>query len=254
VTDRSARSWWALALVPGLVVLGIWELAVYLDPSREFFLGSPSGVFKEFLEVAFVEKTLLRDALITSGEALAGFLLGTAIGTSCGLMLWSSQLLHRLAKPYLAALGAVPVFALGPVFIFWLGTGLASKVALAFLSTFAIAVQQAHSGAREADQQLQRVVQVFGGTRRQVFCKVIVPSAMIWVLAGVRLNVGMGLLGAVIGEFLSSRAGLGHMIIVAEGLYNVNRVWAGVITIAAIALLFHAAATPIEKRARQWKT
>ena len=158
-----------------------------------------------------------------------------------------------VARPYLVALGSVPVFALGPVLIFWFGTGIWSKVVLGFLSTFVIALTQAYTGATEADPNLLRLTKAFGGTRSQAFSKIIVPSATIWVLSGIRLNIGMALLGAFIGEFISSRMGLGHLIIIAEGLYNVNQIWVGVIGIMSIAIFFHSCTLPIERWASRWK-
>jgi NitT/TauT family transport system permease protein len=124
---------------------------------------------------------------------------------------------------------------------------------LGFLSTFIIAVVQAYNGATEADQNLQKLLKVFGATRSQIFTKIIVPSSSIWVLAGIRINIGMALLGAFIGEFMSSKMGLGNLIIIAEGLYNVNQIWVGIIGIILIALFFNALTTPIEKWAKRWQ-
>lgn len=240
-------------MAPALLALLAWEALVRNRPERSFSLGSPSGIVREAKAVALDEGTLLSDYVLTASEAVGGFLAGTALGSALGLGLWASRFAYLVARPYLITLSAVPVFALGPVLIFWLGTGPASKLALAFLTTFVIAVIQAYSGAQEADPQLLRMTRAFGGNRWHEFSRIVVPTAGIWVLAGVRLNISMALLGAVIGEFLSSRAGLGHMIIVAEGLYNVNRVWVGILAIASIALLFNGLTLPLERLANRWK-
>jgi len=142
---------------------------------------------------------------------------------------------------------------LGPILIFWFGTGFASKAVLAFLSTVVIAIVQAYTGASDVDPNLVRLMRVFRANRSQIFAKLIAPSAMIWVLAGVRINIGMALLGAFIGEFIASSRGLGHLIIVAEGLFNISQIWVGVFAILIVALFFQALANPLEKWARRWQ-
>jgi len=241
-----------LQILPGLAGVLLWQTIVYGVPRYEFFVGSPLGIIREF-GVLWKEENLPIHAMVTTLEAILGFIAGCSIGTVVGLAMWGSQRAYEVSRPYLIALGSVPVFAFGPVLIFWFGTGMWSKIVLGFLSTFVIAVVQAHTGASEADANLLRVVKAFGGTQRQAFFKIIVPSATIWVLSGIRLNIGMALLGAFIGEFISSRMGLGHLIIVAEGLYNVNQIWVGTICIVAIAILFHASTIPIERWAKRWQ-
>lgn len=241
-----------LPALPAVVILALWQLSVGNDPRREFLFGSPLGILAEFREVAS-EGELFRDTAITATEAVLGFLGGTIVGSAFGMSLWFSELAFRMARPYLVALGSVPVFALGPVLIFWFGTGIWSKVVLGFLSTFVIAVIQAYTGATQADPNLLRLTKAFGGSRWQRFTKIVAPSSIVWVLAGIRLNIGMALLGAFIGEFIASRYGLGHMIIVAEGLYNVNRIWVGVVCIMMLAIFFHACTLPIERWASRWK-
>ncbi|HEV2992654.1 MAG TPA: ABC transporter permease subunit [Candidatus Angelobacter sp.] len=194
-----------------------------------------------------------RDCLLTASEALIGFLMGTAIGTMLGLLLWYSQKISQMAQPYIVAAGSIPVFALGPMLVFWFGTGFASKVALAILATVVIALVQAHTGACQTDVNLIRLMRLFRARRSQVVMKVVGPSAIMWVLAGARINIGMALLGAFIGEFIGSSHGLGHSIIVAEGLFNVSQIWVGVLGIVLIALTFQAITIPIEQWARRWR-
>jgi NitT/TauT family transport system permease protein len=242
----------ALQVSPALAIVLIRHLIIRFVPRYEFFIGSPLGIAREF-GVLVREENLPVHVAVTGVEAILGFLAGCVLGTAVGLALWGSRRIYEISRPYLIALGSVPVFAFGPVLIFWFGTGLLSKIVLGFLSTFVIAVVQAHTGASEADPNLLRVVKAFGGTQRQAFLKIIVPSATIWVLSGIRLNIGMALLGAFIGEFISSRRGLGHLIIVAEGLYNVNQIWVGTICIVCIAMVFHACTMPIERWAKRWQ-
>jgi len=240
------------AVVPAVVVLMAWEAASQWRPATYgFFLGSPRGILAEVV-AGIRDGTLLRHIGVTGLEALAGFAIGTALGTIVGLTFWYSDVAYAIAKPYLVALGAVPIFALAPMMIFWFGTGMFSKIVMGFLSTFVIAVLQARNGAASADRDLLRMARSFGASRRDVFVRIIVPSASLWVLAGIRLNVGMALLGAFVGELVSSRAGLGHLIIVAEGLFNVNQIWIGILGMILIALALQALVYPAERWAVRW--
>ena len=241
-----------LQATPAVLILVVWQILVSAVPEYDFTVGSPYGIAQEFHTLA-MEGNLARDMGVTTLEAVLGFLAGSTIGTAVGLALWGSKTVYEIARPYLIALGSVPVFALGPALIFWFGTGILSKVVLGFLVTFVIAVVQAHTGAMEADPNLLRLIQAFGGTRWQAFTKIIVPSASIWVLSGIRINIGMALLGAFVGEFISSTMGLGNMIILAEGLYNMNQIWVGVVCIVLIALFFNWCLWPIEKWAKRWQ-
>lgn len=243
---------WLMQLAPAVVIVAIWQASILFAPRFDFTVGSPLGIARELWGPAGGIR-FASDIAITAIETILGFLSGTVIGTFIGLLLWVSKTAFAIARPYLIALGAVPAFALGPVLIFWFGTDIWSKVALAFLSTFIIAIVQAYTGAGETDPSLMRLLHAFGATRKQIFTKIVAPSAAIWVLAGIRLNIGMALLGAFVGEFISSRAGLGHMIILAEGLYNVNQIWLGVCGLMAIAISFHACTMPIERWANRWK-
>lgn len=234
------------SLLVGLVVLLFWQLLIIGRPSLEFLLGSPLGILNRLWTLLWAGDLFFHGS-ITGTEAVLGYVSGSTLGTALGLSFWWSRNLALAVGPYLAALGATPVFALGPILIFWFGTGITSKVVLGFLTTLGIAVFQSYRGAESADPNLVRLTTVLGGGRWDIFSKIVAPSALVWVLAGARLNIGMALLGAFIGEFVSSNKGLGHLIIVYEGLYDVNGIWAGVFCIGVLAIVFQAALYPVER-------
>src|SRR2546429_6720631 len=121
-----------LVFLPAVIVLGCWQLFVRLSPQAEFFLGSPLRIVRE-IGVLWSAGNLINDVFGTAGEALTGFVAGSFLGTVLGLSLWYSRVVYAMAKPYIIALGSIPVFALGPMLIFWFGTGFISKAVLAFL-------------------------------------------------------------------------------------------------------------------------
>jgi len=198
-----------------------------------------------------ISARLPRDAFLTTGQALVGFFLGTVLGTVVGLSLWLSRAALQITKPYLVFMGAIPIFALGPVFVFWFGTEVVSKIALAVVATFSLAALQAYQGARLCDPNLVRLGVAFGATRLQLLEKLIAPSALTWVVGASRINIGAALLASVVGEFISSRAGLGNLLIYAEGLYDINLMLGSVLCIGTIAILLNWAVNPLEAWVRR---
>lgn len=240
-----------IKIFPGMIIVIIWQLITIFNDDLEFFIGSPIGILNEF-DGLIRNENLGRDFFVTFIEAFSGFLLGTIIGSFLGLVLWFSKTAYEISKPYLIIASSIPVFALGPIIIFWFGTGIASKIFLSFLATLIIAIIQAYTGTLKVDSNLINLVKTLGGNRIYQFRKIVAPSTVIWILTGLKINIGMALLGAFIGEFISSQEGLGHMIIVAEGLFNVNQIWVGIIGIVILALIFNGLIHPIELKAKKF--
>lgn len=169
-------------------------------------------------------------------EASVGFILGNVVGTAVGLSLWYSKTAFQIARPYIITLGSAPIFALAPLLIIWFGTGMFSKIMIAALSTVFVALLQSYTGAAEVSNDYIRLMKTFGATKNQTFRKVIAPAAIVWVISAFKLNVGFAILGAFIGEFISSNMGLGHLILVASGLFDISLVLCGVFMLVCIAL------------------
>jgi NitT/TauT family transport system permease protein len=230
---------WKLRLfrfIPLVVFIVTWELFVRGNRERLFFFGSPIRV-AGYLWAKTLDLSLPIDFLVTLGEALAGFIIGNLIGTAAGLILWYSRTAFVIAKPYIVALGSAPIFALAPILIIWFGTGVLSKIMIASLSTVFIALLQAYTGASEVSSDYVRLMKTFGSSKGQIFRKVIAPASIVWVMSAFRLNVGFALLGAFIGEFISSNQGLGHLILVESGRFNISLVLCGVLLLVCMALM-----------------
>lgn len=223
-------------LLPLALFFLVWYLVTMGSSRRTFFLGSPY-LYLVSLFGELSQGTLLRDTVITGAEAVIGFTVGNLVGATSGFMLWKSPELSRVLRPYIVLLGSAPLFAFAPIIILWFGTGFSAKVVVAILSTLFVALMQAFSGAEQADPALQELIRSFGGSESVVFRKIIIPSSLVWVIAGFRLNVGLALLGAFLGEYISSQAGLGHLILVAGGLYNIPIVLVGVTMIGLLGLI-----------------
>lgn len=232
-------------LLPIIVFLVLWEFIVRQDNQLIFFFGLPSKI-AHYLYFKTLDGSLVTDFLVTTTEALTGFILGNALGTLIGLGLWYSRTAFAISKPYIIALGSAPIFALAPILIIWFGTGIISKIMIALLSTIFIALFQSYTGASEVSNDYLKLMKTFGATKTQTFRKVVAPSAVVWVISAFKINVGFALLGAFIGEFISSNQGLGHLILVASGLFDISLVLCGVLLLIVIALLLNFAITKIE--------
>ncbi|CAN5692049.1 ABC transporter permease [soil metagenome] len=241
-----------LYLVPLTVFIIVWHFVTYGDQQRQFIFSSPEKVFQALVRT-IQSGELLVNCQVTIMEALIGFALGTTVGAVVGLSLWYSRLVAQVSKPYVTALATVPIFALAPVIISWFGIDILSKIALAFLSTVTVAIVQSYQGAMSVDPRFLRMMQVVGATRWQTFKSVVVPSSVIWVLNAMKLNIGLALMGAFIGEFISSEHGLGYMIVKASGLYDQATVFVGVLALIVIALVLTFLVEQLENRLMRWK-
>jgi NitT/TauT family transport system permease protein len=229
-----------------------WEAGARLGLVSPFLVGSPAGIWKIFV-VSARNGSLLDDTWTTLFEAILGFVLGTAAGSVLGLGLWYSPFVARLVEPFVVAINSVPKIAFAPIVILWFGTGLVSKVALAVSLTSIVALIAAYQAAKDADSDLQALLLTFGATKHQVFYKAVVPSTLPAIIATFRINVGFGLVGAVVGEFISSQKGLGHLIFTASSLYDLNTVWLGLFTLMLIGFVLYFVIDVIERALLPWK-
>lgn len=239
-------------ITPLLGFLVFWQIASRVVERGEFFFGSPTSVANS-LVAKILDGSLIIDTAVTSYEALAGFVIGNLLGSIFGLSLWYSDLVSRVSRPYIVALGSVPIFAVAPIMILWFGIGIFSKIAMATISTIIVSVVQAYEGARNTDPEQIRLLYTLGGKKWHVFRYVIIPSSLTWVIAGYKLNVSFALLGAFIGEFISAEKGLGHLIMTSMGLFNIPAVLTGVACISLIALVFMYAIGKLERRVLHWR-
>ena len=159
----------------------------------------------------------------------------------------------RILRPYIIAIGSVPVFAIAPVLIIWFGIGIFSKIMMAALSTVVIALVQSFQGAMSVDKKYLMQMKVLNATKLQTFMKVVLPSSLIWVFSSLKINIGFALLGAFIGEFISAEKGLGYFILKASGLYDMANVFAGLVFMIALAIILSKALGVIEDKVIFWK-
>ena len=197
--------------------------------------------------------SIWNDTFLTGSETLAGFVLGNAIGTAIGLSLWYSRFVSRIVQPFIMALGSIPIVALAPIAIIWFGTGFASKVAMATLSVVVVSLMISYKGAMGVEPDQINLMRSLGASKHQIFGLLIVPASFTDIFAGLKLTVSLALIGAIIGEFMSSTAGLGHEIFKAGSLYAIGQVFAELVITVALALILSSVVTRVEKWLLPWR-
>ncbi|OZI43722.1 ABC transporter permease [Bordetella genomosp. 5] len=243
---------WFAQLFIVVLIFSAWELAVRQGAVSGFLFGSPAGTFEAGWRM-IQSGELWVHANYTLWASAAGFVIGTIVGTIPGLALWYSPYGAKVVEPFLVAINSVPKIAFAPLVILWFGTGVISKVALSISLTAIVALLAAFQAAKDADPDIQRMLVSLGATKRQIFTKVVVPSATPYIISTFRINIGFALVGTVVGEFISSKYGLGHVIFVASSLYDLNTVWVGIFSLMALGFVLYAGVDIAEKRLLRWK-
>jgi NitT/TauT family transport system permease protein len=246
----------ALVLLCQLVLLAgfltLWESATASDKQSAFLFGSPSAI-ADFLVKMWRDGSLVSDTAVTGIETILGFILGNIMGTLLGLSLWYSRFVSQVVQPFIVALGSIPIIALAPIMIIWFGTELASKVAMATLSVVVVALVTSYKGAMSVDSDQINLMRTLGAAKRHIFVKLVVPASLGDIFAGLRMTVGFALVGAIIGEFMSSREGLGHAIFKAGSLYIIPKVFAALTVTIGLALALSAVVSRVEHLLMPWR-
>ncbi|BAX59211.1 ABC transporter permease [Burkholderia stabilis] len=239
-----------------VIVLGGWELAARLKWIDPFFFSMPSLIFAQ-IQDWFVNGTsqgpLLTQVWVTLEETGIGFIIGSVAGVICGIVLGRNKLMADVFGLYIQIANSIPRVVLGSIFVIALGLGMASKIALAVVMVFFVVFGNAFQGVREADRYLIANAQILGASRRQITTAVVIPSALSWILASLHVSFGFALVGAVVGEFLGSKQGIGLLISTAQGAFNASGVFAAMIVLAVVALAADYLLTWLEKRLLKWR-
>lgn len=234
------------------VLLLVWEHATPKNSPAAFMFGSPSAIAGFLMQMA-QDGSLWRDAAVTGMETLLGFFVGNLVGTLLGLSLWYSRFVSRVVEPFVIALGSIPIIALAPIVIIWFGTGLVSKVAMSTLSVVIVALVTSYKGAIGVDGDQINLMKTLGASKFQIFRKLVIPASLTDIFAGLKLTVGFALIGAIVGEFMSSSEGLGHAIFKAGSLYIIPKVFAALVVTIVLALVLTYLVGKIERLLMPWR-
>jgi len=197
----------------------------------------PSQIFASFNEL-LIKGEILHHTWITTKETILGFIVSMVIGTLLAILLWSSRFLSEVVEPYIVVLNALPKVALGPIFYIWLGDQL-SIYGMAIAISIIVTVIMVHSGFQEISKGKTKLMESFGATRWQMLKMVVLPASIPNFVATMKVNVGLTLVGVIMGEFLSSKAGLGFLITYGGQVFQMNLVMTSITILAILSVVMY---------------
>jgi NitT/TauT family transport system permease protein len=231
--------------------LALWELISRVLVANSLFLAAPSQIAVAIFNLARTGQ-LWHHISVSSAEFALGYVIACAIGIALGLAMAASVTMKQALQPWVSGLYATPTIALAPLFILWFGIGIWSKVLVVItLVLFPVAINT-EAGLRTTSERLIEMLRSFGDTRRQIFLKVSLPSAVPFILAGLKLGIGRGLIGVVVAELFGSRAGLGNLISQSADAFNMPELFAGVVVLALAGIIMTAGFGWLEQRIVPW--
>lgn len=219
----------------------------------EFFISKPTKIL-EALQRQVTGGSLFFHMGITATEALSGFAIGASAGVTAGVLLGRIPFLSDLLQPFILAFYSLPKIALAPLFILWIGIGIWMKIVLTATVVFFLVFLNTFTGVRSVSRELVAILKLMGASERHVLFKVVLPSAIAWVFAGLRISVPYALIGAIVGELIAANRGLGFVLASATGQFDTAGVFSALLVIMAMAFVLNTAVRLAERWLMPWKT
>jgi NitT/TauT family transport system permease protein len=231
--------------------LALWEIVSRYIVANALFLAGPSQIAVAIYHLAMTGE-LWHHIGVSAAEFALGYVVASVLGIALGLAMASSATAKQALQPWVSGLYATPTIALAPLFILWFGIGIWSKVIVVIsLVLFPVAINT-EAGLRTTSERLIEMLRSFGATKRQIFLKVSLPSAVPFILTGLKLGIGRGLIGVVVAELFGSRAGLGRLISQSADAFNMPELFAGVVILAVAGIVMTAGFSKLEGRLVPW--
>ena len=219
----------------------------------EFFVSKPSAIATVLWEW-LLDGSLLFHAGITATEAFLGFAIGAALGIGLGLLLGRAEVLADVLQPFITAFYSLPKVALAPLFVLWLGIGIEMKVVLTAAVVFFLVFLNTYTGVRSVSRELVTILKLMGAGELHILTKAVLPSAITWVFAGLRISVPYALIGAIVGELIASNRGLGFLLSSSAGQFSTAGVFAALFAIVVLAFVLNLVVRWAEILLMPWKT
>ncbi len=230
--------------------VGIWELAAYTGILNDFIFSSPSRMVRCFLSMA-KDFSIFGHIGITLAETIGSFLLVMACGILIAMLLWLFPTLSELLEPYLVMLNSLPKSAMAPVLIVWLGNNVKTIVVAAVSVAVFGSIMTLHTGFKEVDPDKIRLIYTLGGNKKDVLIKVLVPSSVPLIINNMKVNIGLCLVGVIIGEFLAADKGLGYLIIYGSQVFKMDIVIMSIVILCILSMGFYRLISLMEKHVRK---
>ncbi len=229
-----------------ILIFGIWELSASSGLVDPFITSSPSRIIKQ-LEILMKDGSLLHHSWVTLYETLLAFSISTIIGTLVAILLYGLPPVRKVLEPYLIVLNSLPKIALGPLIIVWMGTGTKSIVAMGFLICIVITTISMLNGYLSIPKDKILLLKTMGANKFQILYKLIIPATNKDFVSVLKINVGMSWVGVVMGEYLTSKAGLGYLIVYGGQVFKLDLVMCAILILCLLAGLMYGLVALLEK-------
>lgn len=229
-----------------IALLGIWELSAKLNWADPFITSSPSRIINQTIEL-YNNGTLFKHILITLNETVLAFALSTAIGAFIAILLFIISPLRRVLEPYLVILNSLPKIALGPLIIIWVGVGTKAIVTMGILICVVITTINLLNAYLEVSNEKIMLLRSMGANKFQILTKLIIPATLPNFMATLKINLGMAWVGVIMGEYLSSSAGLGYLLVYGGQVFQLDLVMTSIVILCILSGIMYGIISILEK-------
>ncbi|WP_312430695.1 ABC transporter permease [Lacrimispora sp.] len=241
---RNVRVWRTMLLV---LLLSLWELCARLGMINDFIFSSPSRVTICFLNMV-VDKSIFMHIGVTVMETLISFALVTISGLLIAILLWSSRSVSEVLEPYLVMLNSLPKSALAPILIVWLGNNIKTIIVASISVAVFGCIMTLHTGFSQVDPDMIKLIYSLGGKKKDVLFKVLLPGSVPLIISNTKVNIGLCLVGVIIGEFLAANKGLGYLIIYGSQVFKMDLVVMSIVILCIVSAILYQGIALLEKK------
>ena len=243
---RNVQIWRSMLLV---LLLALWELCARLGIINDFIFSSPSRVTICFWKM-LVDKSIFLHTGITIMETLISFLLVITLGLMISVLLWASHSASEVLEPYLVMLNSLPKSALAPILIVWLGNNIKTIIVAAISVAVFGCIMTIHTGFTQTDPDKIKLIYSLGGKKKDVLLKVLLPGSVPLIISNMKVNIGLCLVGVIIGEFLAANKGLGYLIIYGSQVFQMDLVVTSIVILCIVSAILYQGISLLEKNIR----
>jgi NitT/TauT family transport system permease protein len=241
---RNVRVWRTMLLV---LLLSLWELCARLGMINDFIFSSPSRMTICFFNMV-VDKSIFMHIGVTVMETLISFALVTVFGLLIAILLWSSRSVSEVLEPYLVMLNSLPKSALAPILIVWLGNNIKTIIVASISVAVFGCIMTLHTGFSQVDPDMIKLIYSLGGTKKDVLFKVLLPGSVPLIISNTKVNIGLCLVGVIIGEFLAANKGLGYLIIYGSQVFQMDLVVMSIVILCIVSAILYQGIALLEKK------
>ena len=234
-------------LLIGSLFIIIWEILSRFNIINSFIFSSPTKIIYTIVEL-YKQNNLFNNILVTIYELFISFSLGSIIGFIIALMFYKIPIIKKIFDPYLTLLNSLPKVALGPLLIIWIGANMKSIIVMSLLINLIVSIVGFYNGFINTDDYKTKMLLSFGANNKQLIMELVIPSSLETIFSTIKLNISMSLIGVIMGEFLSSKEGIGYLILYGTQVFNLNLVITGIFLLMILSYLLYLLITLLENK------